>query len=68
MLFFFNWQVPSNDVTTVHYEVMSIETSGELDRNRLNLTLNLTSLIHSPSFTSIDIDTLTPKEEAVSGK
>jgi hypothetical protein len=59
--------VPSSDVTTVHYEVLNIETSGELDRNRLNLTLNLASLIRSPSFSS-DIDTLTPKEEAVSGK
>ncbi|XP_069685787.1 rab GTPase-activating protein 1-like isoform X2 [Periplaneta americana] len=59
-------EVPSNDVSTVHYEVMSIDTSGELDRNRLNLTLNLASLIRSPSITSIDIDTLTPKEEAVS--
>ncbi|XP_015433686.1 PREDICTED: rab GTPase-activating protein 1-like isoform X2 [Dufourea novaeangliae] len=45
----------------VHYEVQSIETSGELDRNRLNLALNLASLIRSPSLTSID--TLTPKEE-----
>ncbi|PNF22091.1 hypothetical protein B7P43_G08891 [Cryptotermes secundus] len=58
--------VPSNDVTAVHYEVLSIETSGELDRNRLNLTLNLSNLMRSPSFTSIDIDTLTPKEETVS--
>jgi hypothetical protein len=67
-VFFFNQQVPSNDISTVHYEVLSIDTSGEIDRNRLNLTLNLASLIHSPSITSIDIDTLTPKEEAVSGK
>lgn len=43
-----------------------METSGELDRNRLNLTLNLSSLIQSPSITSID--TITPKEEYHSGK
>ncbi|XP_020707377.2 rab GTPase-activating protein 1-like isoform X2 [Athalia rosae] len=49
------------DGSDVHYEVQSIETSGELDRNRLNLALNLASLIRSPSITSID--TLTPKEE-----
>lgn len=67
-LFFCNQQVPSNDVSTVHYEVLSIDTSGELDRNRLNLTLNLANFIRSSSITSIDIDTLTPKEEIVSGK
>lgn len=49
----------------MHHEVQSIETSGELDRNRLNLALNLASLIRSPSLTSID--TLTPKEEIDSG-
>lgn len=38
-----------------------MDTSGELDRNRLNLTLNLTNLIRTPSLTSID--TLTPKDE-----
>ncbi|XP_077268303.1 GTPase activating protein and centrosome-associated isoform X3 [Temnothorax americanus] len=54
-------EVISGDGTEVHYEVQSIETSGELDRNRLNLALNLASLIRSPSLTSID--TLTPKEE-----
>ncbi|XP_066994264.2 rab GTPase-activating protein 1-like isoform X3 [Anabrus simplex] len=59
-------EVPSNDMTETHYEVISIETSGELDRNRLNLTLNLASLIRSPSISSIDIDALTPKEEVVS--
>jgi len=60
--------VPSNDVSTVRYEVLSMDTSCELDRNRLNLTLNLGNLIRSPSVTSIDIDTLTPKEDTVSGK
>lgn len=42
-----------------------METSGELDRNRLNLTLNLSSLIQSPSITSVD--SITPKEEYHSG-
>nr|CAD7410066.1 unnamed protein product [Timema cristinae] len=59
-------EIPSNDITEVHYEVVSIETSGEMDRNRMNLTLNLASLIRSPSITSVDIETLTPKEEDVS--
>ncbi|KAK9874669.1 hypothetical protein WA026_005490 [Henosepilachna vigintioctopunctata] len=44
-----------------YYEVLTMETSGELDRNLLNLNLNLSSLIQSPSITSID--TITPKEE-----
>ncbi|XP_011304612.1 rab GTPase-activating protein 1-like isoform X2 [Fopius arisanus] len=55
-------EIISADGKEIHYEVQSIETSGELDRNRLNLALNLASLIRSPSLTSID--TLTPKEEA----
>ncbi|XP_024946020.1 rab GTPase-activating protein 1 isoform X2 [Cephus cinctus] len=54
-------EIISGDGADIHYEVQSIETSGELDRNRLNLALNLASLIRSPSLTSID--TLTPKEE-----
>ncbi|XP_033321979.2 GTPase activating protein and centrosome-associated isoform X1 [Megalopta genalis] len=54
-------EIISGDGAEVHYEVQNIETSGELDRNRLNLALNLASLIRSPSLTSID--TLTPKEE-----
>lgn len=59
-------QIISGDGAEIHYEVLNIETSGELDRNRLNLALNLASLIRSPSLTSID--TLTPKEEMDSGK
>uniref|UniRef100_A0ABD2VXZ4 Rab-GAP TBC domain-containing protein n=1 Tax=Trichogramma kaykai TaxID=54128 RepID=A0ABD2VXZ4_9HYME len=50
-----------NEGNEVHYEVTNIDTSGEIDRNRLNLALNLASLIRSPSSTSID--TLTPKED-----
>lgn len=53
---------PLNDI---YYEVLNMETSGELDRNLLNLNLNLSNLINSPSITSID--TLTPKEEYQSG-
>lgn len=58
--FFLNLkEVPSAE--DVYYDVLSMETSGELDRNLLNLNLNLTSLIQSPSINSID--TITPKEE-----
>lgn len=53
------------DLGDLVYEVQSMETSGELDRNRLNLTLNLSSLIQSPSITSVD--SITPKEECQSG-
>lgn len=55
-----------SELNDVYYEVLNMETSGELDRNLLNLNLNLSSLIQSPSITSID--TLTPKEEYYSGK
>ncbi|KAK0089910.1 hypothetical protein PV325_004662 [Microctonus aethiopoides] len=54
-------EIITGDPIEIHYEVQSIDTSGELDRNRLNLALNLASLIRSSSLTSID--TLTPKEE-----
>lgn len=56
-----SFQIVKEDVGEIHYEVLSMDSSGELDRNRLNLTLNLSSLIQSPSVTSID--TITPKEE-----
>ncbi|KAK9751671.1 Phosphotyrosine interaction domain (PTB/PID) [Popillia japonica] len=63
--FFLNLkEIVNLDLTDVYYEVLSMETSGELDRNRLNLTLNLSSLIQSPSITSID--TITPKDENAS--
>ncbi|GJQ88093.1 hypothetical protein Trydic_g13105 [Trypoxylus dichotomus] len=63
--FFLNLKEVLNlDLTDVYYEVLNMETSGELDRNRLNLTLNLSSLIQSPSITSID--TITPKDENIS--
>lgn len=58
------FQIIVND-NEIQYEVQSIDTSGEIDRNRLNLPLNLVSLIRSPSLTSID--TLTPKEDLDSG-
>ncbi|XP_060525757.1 rab GTPase-activating protein 1-like isoform X2 [Cylas formicarius] len=54
-------EVVCGDSIDTRYEVLSMETSGELDRKLLNLNLNLPSLIASPSITSID--TLTPKEE-----
>ncbi|XP_014214371.1 rab GTPase-activating protein 1-like isoform X2 [Copidosoma floridanum] len=54
-------EIVLNEGAEIHYEVQNIETSGEIDRNRLSLPLNLASLIKSPSLTSID--TLTPKEE-----
>ncbi|XP_075228045.1 GTPase activating protein and centrosome-associated isoform X2 [Lycorma delicatula] len=58
-------EVASTDMNETLYEVVSIEPSGELDRSRLNLTLNnIASFIRSPSVTSID--TLTPKEECPS--
>lgn len=47
------------------FEVLSIETSGELDRSRLNLSLNLASFIMSPSINSVEIST--PKEDETSG-
>uniref|UniRef100_A0A146LJE7 Rab GTPase-activating protein 1 n=2 Tax=Lygus hesperus TaxID=30085 RepID=A0A146LJE7_LYGHE len=54
-------EVPSSD-NEPNFEVSNIETSGPIDRNRLNLTLNnLASYIRSPSITSID--TLTPRDE-----
>lgn len=54
-----------SELNDVYYEVLNMETSGELDRNLLNLNLSLASIIQSPSITSID--TLTPKEEYYSG-
>lgn len=62
---YLSFQIILNEGNEIHYEVQNIETSGEIDRNRLNLALNLASLIRSPSLTSID--TLTPKEEIDSG-
>lgn len=44
------------------YEVLSIETSGELDRSRLSLTLNLANFILSPTITSVG-EIVTPKDE-----
>ncbi|KAG5896484.1 hypothetical protein JTB14_005864 [Gonioctena quinquepunctata] len=59
--FILNLKEVVSDLNDTYYEVLNMETSGELDRNLLNLNLNLSSLIQSPSITSID--TLTPKEE-----
>ncbi|XP_065169560.1 rab GTPase-activating protein 1-like isoform X2 [Atheta coriaria] len=62
--FFLNLKETINENADVIYEVVGMETSGELDRNRLNLTLNLSGLINSPSITSLD--TMTPKDEYLS--
>ncbi|XP_050304026.1 rab GTPase-activating protein 1-like isoform X2 [Anthonomus grandis grandis] len=62
--FYLNLREIIDDHNEVIYEYLNMETSGELDRNLLNLNLNLSSLIQSPSITSID--PLTPKEEDLS--
>ncbi|RZF46463.1 hypothetical protein LSTR_LSTR012538 [Laodelphax striatellus] len=64
--FYVNLQeLPNSDTNELLYKVISIESSGELDRSRLNLTLNnIANFIRSPSITSID--TLTPKDECPS--
>ncbi|XP_025837449.1 rab GTPase-activating protein 1-like isoform X2 [Agrilus planipennis] len=60
--FFLNLkEVVTGDLGETVYEVLGMETSGELDRNRLNLTLNLSSLIQSPSIPSVD--SITPKDD-----
>ncbi|VEN58730.1 unnamed protein product [Callosobruchus maculatus] len=60
--FYLNLKEVVSDLNDIYYEVLNMESSGELDRNLLNLNLkNFSSLIPSPSITSID--TLTPKEE-----
>lgn len=65
LIFIKRFQIVTNDMTDIYYEVLNMETSGELDKNALNLTLNFSSLIQSPSVTSID--TITPKDECQSG-
>ncbi|XP_039287963.1 rab GTPase-activating protein 1-like, partial [Nilaparvata lugens] len=64
--FYVNLQeLPNSETNELLYKVISIESSGELDRSRLNLTLNnIANFIRSPSVTSID--TLTPKDECPS--
>jgi len=42
------------------YEVVSIETSGELDRSRLVLPLSLANFMRSPSLSSLEA--LSPKD------
>lgn len=60
-----NHQVPHGDSNDVDFELVSMKSSGEIERNRLNLTLNLASLIRAPD---VDLDSLTPKEDNLSGK
>jgi hypothetical protein len=56
-------ELPNTDPLETHFEVISIDTSGEIDRSR-SLGLNLASLI-SPSFPTFEA--LSPKEEDLSG-
>lgn len=57
-------EIQSLDPPEPQFEVLSIETSGEIDRSR-SLGLNLASLI-SPSFPSFEALS-SPKEEDLSG-
>lgn len=57
-------QVPRDDSNEVDFELVSIKTTGELERNRRNLTLNLANMIRAPD---VDLDSLTPKEDNLSG-
>ncbi|KAJ1520718.1 hypothetical protein ONE63_003815 [Megalurothrips usitatus] len=57
-------EVPRGDSNEVDFELVNMKTTGELERNRLNLTLNLASLIRS---SDVDIDSMTPKDELSDG-
>ncbi|XP_045510650.1 rab GTPase-activating protein 1-like isoform X2 [Colias croceus] len=46
--FFINLKESVDSLGQLQYEVASVETSGELDRSRLNLPLSLSSLLPSP--------------------
>ncbi|CAH2989838.1 unnamed protein product [Chilo suppressalis] len=46
--FYINLKESVDAIGQLQYEVASIETSGELDRTRLNLPLSLSSLLPSP--------------------
>ncbi|XP_034235145.1 rab GTPase-activating protein 1-like isoform X2 [Thrips palmi] len=56
-------EVPRGDSNEVDFELVSIKTTGELERNRRNLTLNLANMIRAPD---VDLDSLTPKEDNLS--
>ncbi|XP_064292034.1 rab GTPase-activating protein 1-like isoform X2 [Plodia interpunctella] len=46
--FYINLKESVDDLGQLQYEVANVETSGELDRSRLNLPLSLSSLLPSP--------------------
>ncbi|XP_045528159.1 rab GTPase-activating protein 1-like isoform X5 [Pieris brassicae] len=46
--FYINLRESVDSLGQLQYEVASVETSGELDRSRLNLPLSLSSLLPSP--------------------
>nr|XP_018900876.1 PREDICTED: rab GTPase-activating protein 1-like isoform X1 [Bemisia tabaci] len=57
-------QVPNTE--NLEYKLVSIECSGELDRNRLNLTFNkLANFIRSPSLSSVEA--LSPRDDSSDG-
>ncbi|XP_052747498.1 rab GTPase-activating protein 1-like isoform X2 [Bicyclus anynana] len=50
--FYINLKETVDSLGQLQYEVASVETSGELDRSRLNLPLSLSSLLPSPLSTA----------------
>ncbi|CAH2100292.1 unnamed protein product [Euphydryas editha] len=50
--FYINLKESVDSLGQLQYEVASVETSGELDRSRLNLPLSLSSLLPSPLSTA----------------
>ncbi|KAK3926524.1 Rab GTPase-activating protein 1 [Frankliniella fusca] len=57
-------EVPRVDSNEVDFELVSIKTTGELERNRRNLTLNLAGLIRS---SDVDLESMTPKDDLSDG-
>ncbi|XP_052133519.1 rab GTPase-activating protein 1-like isoform X2 [Frankliniella occidentalis] len=57
-------EVPRVDSNDVDFELVSIRTTGELERNRRNLTLNLSGLIRS---SDVDLESMTPKDDLSDG-
>lgn len=56
-------EVPKGDSNEVEFELVSMKTTGEIEQNRRNLTLNLASMIRA---TDVDLDSLTPKDDNLS--
>lgn len=57
-------EVPKGDSNEVDFELVSIKTTGAVERNRRNLTLNLAGLIRS---SDVDLDSLTPNDDLSDG-